>query len=886
MENMTTNTNPSSFESIVPESVAVVRALSTDNIEDVSPEIILVGFTAHEGECSKVEEPNQSKRKWSEENHVDLSFSEIDRDGDAFGKTILKTCLREDKDNTTGESTKTINLEVLGLQGGHKSATCYKLDQNRLKIMSQERWNATGQPLITTQAHSVNVCARVASVYKQAHAMFDNFVPLGEREREKSTFFQHGGQIPHIQDTGECPSITNCNAFLLKAPGRMYPNWRRLQENAIPLKVDQTKGVFCCVDKDHQASWNSSGGDPELCVMKTSRESVAYANKLLEAVTLAERIALHRLRKIDAGPERASHRNSVPQLESMDRSCLGKTSQQAAILEDAKLIIDRVYQLLPTVLMGTVVDGTHSIVNVPRFNAVTTKESASGISQINIVGNSSNPRIFQNDQNGEDSHRVLLSDSFLVKIHPHLQEVKGRFPGHRIRSTCTMLPVEDFKSLLRRPSTLSAGLCAKINTQLHESTGGKVPVTVECHNTSTTTDQYTTGECLRYEAETLQRYSGPRASTVTASKLRLQKPWAGKTCTNNINIPYSLSVYSSDTLSGAHPRALNDYVCIVNQGELLTQRNSPVAKEEDVTCQELQRIEKAADTVSQALHQVLGRSPSVQLLGTSVPTISGVPNRLELAAARLCAAAPYIAKATESGMLSISDCKVNAHYHQGNSTVVNTLNAYTDGIVVVNKAETRAGNAKSFSKISPMLHSQSMGQVLDAIPLASGFSGFATNNRAVVLVKHKLNGVVDLTILLPDKRSGTDHEFFSLDPKLKPMALRRASSVRHCLDIPHDDKHVVFGNMWKEALSQSARSHTKSVSMFSVKWKPSTLDECGNTVNNWRVSTFMVSCANRLRTSTGPETPRMKTCNGYPDNKLYTRFNEKWGLKHISTIHT
>ena len=125
MENMTTNTNPSSFESIVPESVAVVRALSTDNIEDVSPEIILVGFTAHEGECSKVEEPNQSKRKWSEENHVDLSFSEIDRDGDAFGKTILKTCLREDKDNTTGESTKTINLEVLGLQGG--AQICYVL---------------------------------------------------------------------------------------------------------------------------------------------------------------------------------------------------------------------------------------------------------------------------------------------------------------------------------------------------------------------------------------------------------------------------------------------------------------------------------------------------------------------------------------------------------------------------------------------------------------------------------------------------------------------------------------------------------------------------------------------------------------------------------------
>mgnify|MGYP004364693565 CR=1 FL=1 len=214
----------------------------------------------------------------------------------------------------------------------------------------------------------------------------------------------------------------------------------------------------------------------------------------------------------------------------------------------------------------------------------------------------------------------------------------------------------------------------------------------------------------------------------------------------------------------------------------------------------------------------------------------------------------------------------------------------TQTLVDANEA---AGGTRSFSALRPTRHTGHLGEVVAALPVAAGLHGRPTFNRAglVVQVQDPATHQGDAVFMLIDRASGgaTDPELFSVDSRMDPEGLYKASSVRSCLG---QDDNVNFQITGLQHLDISGKANFRAGKLglvdgnhfagFSVEWReaphaPTQRDD------------FYVCCANKLRSQNDEsftnDTHTYARTFPVTDKKtgaVYSTHNPAWRLHRIS----
>lgn len=838
------------YTSRVPDEVKSFRCFIDEDIwrGRKTESVQMIGFCGEEIEELEEGPPDVSILSVPVNNRCNLDNVSMAKEAPVISSTDMVVCVHKPG---------SVEFSVCSSKSGDEFKKC-DLSRNQLKLISEKDWKYCD--LITTPQQVINIKRRVGEVCKRANVFFHEYVGKDEAVEELHDFISEGGVRPYIRQDENGPSGDNTpNAIACMLKGDGFPAWENMSHDDGSLCTTNLNGVNCSVCTHIQRDWKLNGGDPGALVMKMNHEAVATANKLLDALTLAERAVLHATRTQSDMPS-STHQKMKAGFES---------------------IASAVYAVYPAVAAGPLFDSNQSSVIIPRFNAVFEHEKKNG-----YTNDSYHSQVRQVYNGGVASDGKLeLSSRVILKLDT-MHRVEGRLKGARIKAELKMMSVDHMNNCLARPSTYSSGLSVSVDDSLNANSQGQVPVRVLCHSGAKMSNPHMVPlhDVVRWRGErTLLRHADRHATHV----FRRQNVTESSVAASQ-SIPYTMPIHLDNPHTDGpcvRPRhsvevaCIGDFVCGVDtqQHQLLLQRDSPPPSANDLDDNEIVGLSSHMQSLSDGL---------THLFKDRFRTMEDVRNRecpdaLKNAARDLTRYIPFMSALTVSGKVSVGDCIDTCAVHH-DDTVKGVLNSFCGAMKTIDMAESRSPSVNAFSKIQPLVHTEALGWVAQVTPLASGMHGLATGNRVALAVKHSKHGTHDITVLLANRSTSTDPEYFSVDPKVMATKLRKASSVRNALDIHEDDPEVVFDTMWREQSPKRewlSLAQTATPTIFSVRWKRSHHDP-------WNISTFHVSAANTLRSAqTDHSQPysRMISAKGYPDGKTYTTFNPNWGVKHIQT---
>lgn len=553
-------------------------------------------------------------------------------------------------------------------------------------------------------------------------------VQASDRYSETQSFIHNGGVHPMIDESNLDPE--SCRASLCVQGGTMQ----------------EVRGLNAAPMRGITDEWCRQGGDPSFVPLLLNTAAVKCCNSVLEACTYVQRAII-------AGEP------------SVSNSRYHKVTMQ------------RAYSLLRDIIAGDLLS-SKSTVYVDGFNAVVDADRKRGWCEHPLLGVQKLHSLVKGTHHVSDKYAVSHHDSEIpvVLLDPMaFFKFEGEIRHSNKITACIHLRSKvDANHIRCCPKSFGDSLHAYIDDSLFEDSGSVTPRTAICKS---------------YHMSPIR--SGVCVANTLSETMDIPR------------VPYAIPVHpNTPAFDNPIVCAMTDWVCAVNNGTLLvqvdpeTECNPPQRLQDVVLCMtetfsvaylETQAMFESRDLLTSRLRHIDTSFASVPLRPLSRNECIA---RIRVAAKAITDLARLVAafQMHQSSRQPMQPC-LDFNEHASLCSLKDSLDqsallSCVDWLRIANEA-ANVEKPLSGSKIRPMFqrHQDLLGRITDAMVLV------VYPRRACVMVRvaafqsrdgrPRNSPQDDFVVLMFNRHSGTDPEYFSATDKFQ--ALKRRSSIRHAM---------------------------------------------------------------------------------------------------------
>lgn len=706
---------------------------------------------------------------------------------------------------------------------------------------------------------------------------YNRCIPEHERAAEVSLFVLRGGVQPMIEHTPLSPQA--CKASVVCEGGvddnNMSENTQGCHNVEIPsLNASSLPGIT--------DEWAPCGGDPGCVPLQLNSDAVTRCNSVLYGCTMLER--------------------------AMQASESSRVNEQLY-----KEFMENAYDLIAGTIGGGMLSKKSSVY-VDRFNAILSSERErgwcehpkGGVQKIHPLVNTQHvqsTRYTLSDTHAEIP--VVLLDNIALF---HFQGELSRDPG--VTATITLRTKGDLLHILQNPKSYGGALHCTLDDSLYMSSHQKIPLLVKCKNYS------------------LVPKSKIHVVTDMAKSTRIQ------------DIPYSMALHTNETVHDPHRMilcAMNDWVCCVTSGKLIVQTDSPALDTQPIETINYCKLKDALYCLIDAFSiTYIDVQTVIEGLGTNVRTDFQITLETintafvflpeKTAHLSLAECVDRVRKASDSVKQLVELVILIEKRHSAIKTIdtpdkeltimtnilmsyqsrtailakncIDLLRAATEGVfrcvqspdaclvqsgsmpyngTPMHSMRSPLASWGSFSKMRPMFekHRLLLGNVKDASIL------FSYPRKACVMVRvgpsTRTSDEDDFVVLMIDRYSATDPEYFSSSEGLAPIKER--SSVRNALSIACDigSEDIRIRSVYQVPTFGKRRCHTSS----SVIQATNAYNVC---LHGRKLKTLVIEWTSRTQSPQDAHRTaiiQVNTCS--TDRTTCEKINDSWAIKVLET---